>query len=291
MKTASILGTIAASVLLTLGIQHFILSQNPVPSSVKKETAHERVMRTNTLRCAYALYPPMLAKDPNSGKLSGVYADVMAEFEVANGLKVVWGPEIDWGDISATLQSGKADAFCAGGLLTPKRGRVIAGSLPVIYTFMEAYARADDHRFDNNRDRINQSDVRIEVNAGDISEELAQRIFPQAQRVYKSALGDESQLFLDVDSGKADVKLSGPSNLSVYNKNNSAMALRKIDLPNPLMPFQSVISVDINEQALLHLINATVRNLIDVGSVERIVKLHTGADYGTAYIAPKPQTN
>ena len=126
---------VVLAVLLALGIQNFILSRNSTEST-KTETAYERVVRTNTLRCAYAIYPPFLGKDPNTGKLSGFMPDMMAEFERASGFKIEWGPEIDWGNIGMTLQSGKADAFCAGMFLTPKRGHVIAGSIPVMFSSM-----------------------------------------------------------------------------------------------------------------------------------------------------------
>ncbi len=114
---------------IAFGAEKMLVTKSQV-SAVKTESAYDRVIRTNTLRCAYGIYPPFMNKDPNTGKLSGISVDVMAEFEKASGIKVEWGPEIDWGNIAATLQTGKADAFCTTMLLTPKRGRVMAGSLP-----------------------------------------------------------------------------------------------------------------------------------------------------------------
>lgn len=277
------------AVAVALGIQNFVLPKNGEIS--KTETAYERVMRTNTLRCAYAIYPPFMSKDPNTGKLSGIGPDMMAAFEKTSGLKVEWALEIDWGNIGVTLQSGKADAFCAGMFLTPKRGHVIAGSTPIFFSTMEAFVRPDDKRFDNNIDRINQPDVRISVNMGDISEELAERSFPQAQRIYKGEMGGESALFLNVATNKADIALSGPSNLSTYNQGNPTSALRKVTLPHPLMAFASVIGVSVQEPALLQTINASLHNMIDNGVVDRILKSNLGIEYGTAYFPPKPQLN
>jgi polar amino acid transport system substrate-binding protein len=281
---------ILIAVVITLGIQNFVLPKNQ-PGSAKTETAYDRVVRTNTLRCAYALYPPFLGKDPNTGKLNGIMADVMAEFEKASGLKIEWGPEIDWGNIAATLQSGKADAFCTTMLLTPKRGRVMAGSIPIFFTTVEAYARPDDLRFDNNSERLNQPDVRLSVNMGDLSEEVALRFFPQAQRVYKGELGGESALFLNVAANKADVTFSGPANLFAYNKNNPAMTLRQVKFQRPLMNFAGAMGVEIHETALLNVIDATLHDLIDNGIVDKILRVNLGADYNVAYFPPKPQAN
>ena len=277
---------IIVAVVVALVIQNVIWPHHEI---AKTESAYERVMRTGTLHCAYAVYSPFLGKDANSGQLNGIVPAVMGELEKANGIKIEWGPEIDWGNIAATLEAGKADAFCAGMLLTPKRGKVIAGSLPLYYVAMEAYARSDDKRFDNNQARIDQPDVRLSVNAGDISEELAERFFPQAQRVYKGAMGGEDELFMNVAAKKADVTFSGPSNLSTYNRNNPATAVRKIEFPHPLMVFQAVIGVDIRELALQQLLNAGLQDLINAGAVDRILRLNLGSDYGIAYFPPKRQ--
>lgn len=261
---------------------------SPAPStSAPAETAYDRVVRTETLRCAYALYPPFLQKDPNTQKLSGAAYDFVTRFGTVSGLKIVWGPEIDWGDIAATLNAGKADAFCTTMLLTPQRGRQIAGTQPVLYGTVEAFARPDDKRFDNAPDRINQPDVKIAVNMGDLSEEIAKRLFPKAQRVYKGAVPGDAELFLNVMQRKADLTISGPSNLSAFLRDNPDKALRRIAFRHPLMTFPSVIGVAIGEQKLLHLLNATLTSLINSGEIEQILRASTGADYGLAYFPPR----
>lgn len=288
--TGRMIIAIIAAVIISLGIQNLVLPKIS-SDSIQRETAYDRVIRTNTLRCAYAVLPPFLGKDPNNGKLSGLMPSLMAEFEKASGIKVEWGPEIDWSDVAVTLQSGKADAFCTSMAATPKRGRVIANSIPLFYGVLTAFVRPNDTRFDNNPERINQPDVRLSVNEGDLSEECAQRIFPQAQRVYKGVLGGEDALFLNVATNKADVVLSSPSNLSIFNKNSPEMALRKVEFQRILAFFPSVIGVDIREQTLLPVINATLHNLIDNGVVERALRANLGTDYGSSYFPAKPQLN
>jgi ABC-type amino acid transport substrate-binding protein len=288
MKHGFSLLTLLAAVAVTLAIQNFAFSNKP-SDTAKTETAYDRVMRTGTLRCAYAIYPPYLTKDANSGKIGGVMAEMMAGFELTSGIKIEWGPEIDWANIAPTLQTGKADAFCAGMWLTPGRGKVVAGSKPIFFNIVEAYARQDDKRFDNNRDRINKPDVRISVNLGDVSEEIAIQSFPLAQRVYIGEMGGQEQLFIDVANNKADMTVSGPTNLSTYNLNNAKIALRKIEFDEPLRTFQNVIGVDIHEQALLNLINATLVSVITSGIHDRALKNNVGTDYNVSYIAAEPE--
>jgi ABC-type amino acid transport substrate-binding protein len=276
------------AVVLALAVQNYVLAPK-TSAPAKTETAYERVMRTNTLRCAYGIYPPWVMKDPNTGRLSGMMPDMLDAFSQATGIKVEWGPESDWGAIVAVLQSGKADAWCSSMYMTPKRSRVLTGTIPIFYSIVEAYVRPDDKRFDNTIDRINQPDVSISANSGDLSEEVAQRLFPKAQLVYKSPMGGEAELFLNVATNKADLTLSGPDNMSIYNESNPATALRKIEFEHPLMVFDGVIGLDIHEIQLQQMLNGTLQNMINNGAVDQILRKHLGKNYGVAYFPPKPQ--
>lgn len=289
MKNTNALPLIIAIIALSVGVWSIASSSKQVGANKPLETAYDRVTQTGILRCAYAVYPPFLAKDPNTGKLSGIMPEIMADFTKANDIKVEWGPEIGFGEIAETLLSNKADAFCAGMAITPKRGKVIAPSTPLYFASLEAFVRSDDTRFDNHPERINQKDVKIAVNLGDFSEEIAVRIFPEAERAYIGALGGESQLFMDVALKKADLTLSGPSNLSTWNSSNQAMKLRKVVMSRPLMVFPAVIGVEIHEQELLNLLNSTLHSLIDSGLVDKALRTNVGDQYGTAYLPPKPE--
>jgi len=279
----------AVSAPLAAGMVYPLLNHGT--ESSHRETAYERVIRTNILHCAYAVYPPFLDHDPLTGKFSSVVPEMMIEFEKVSGIKVEWGPEIDWGNIATTLQTHKADAFCSGMMLTAKRGRVMAGSAPLFYTAVEAFVRLDDDRFDNNMDRINQPDVHISVNEGDFSEEIANRLFPQAQKVYKGDFGGEAQLFMNVASRKADLTISGAGDMSIYNTNNPSSQLRKVKFQHPLLTFPNVISIDIQETALLQLINATLYDLTSNGTLDRILRANKGSDYGVFYFPAKLPIN
>lgn len=283
MKT--FLSVLAAVAIALVAQNTFITDKEAKQSSA--QPAYDRVMKTNTLRCAYALYPPFINKDPNTGKLSGYMVDVMAEVAKVTDIKIEWAEEIDFGAIAPALQSGRTDAFCSGMAMTPARGRVLAGSLPVTFGAIEAYVRQNDTRFDNAPQKINDPAIKIEVNAGDLSEHVAKRFFPQATLTYRGTVGGEDQLFLDVATKKADLTISGPSNLSAFNKNNAADALRKIPMVRPLYLVPGVIAVETHETALLNLINAALQDLIDNGEIETLMKKTFGKDFGTAYLPPQ----
>lgn len=45
--------------------------------AAEKESSYDRVMRTRTLRCGYGIFQPMIMKDPNTRKISGIFVDIM----------------------------------------------------------------------------------------------------------------------------------------------------------------------------------------------------------------------
>ena len=117
----------------------------------KKETAYERVMRTGTIRCGYALWPPnILNKDPNTGKLFGALYDITEKAAANLSLKVVWAEETGWGTWPEGLNSGRFDVFCSTGWHIAATGRSVRFvPTPIFYNPVYGYARINDMRFND----------------------------------------------------------------------------------------------------------------------------------------------
>ena len=81
MKLPQILLIVALSFAVAFVTGKYMTSNNGTRVTVKEST-YERVIRTGEIRCAYAVYEPPLIKDPNTGKLSGIFYDVMEEVDV-----------------------------------------------------------------------------------------------------------------------------------------------------------------------------------------------------------------
>src|ERR1700722_20209029 len=61
---------------------------------VVKESAYDRVMRTQTIRCGYVLRTPLLVKDPNTAQLSGLFYEYVENLGKALHLKIEWSEEM-----------------------------------------------------------------------------------------------------------------------------------------------------------------------------------------------------
>ena len=65
--------------------------------SAAPETAFDRITKTNTLRCGYAIATPWLMMDMSTNKLTGVDVDVIDLIAKKIGLKIDWVEETGWG--------------------------------------------------------------------------------------------------------------------------------------------------------------------------------------------------
>jgi ABC-type amino acid transport substrate-binding protein len=241
-----------------------------LPARAQAETAYERVIKTGTLRCGYGVFEPMVMRDANTGALSGIFYDLMQEIAKVSGLKVEFVEEIDWGQITEALKSGKIDAHCAGMWGTGKRGTVMAFSDPLFYGVAAAAVRVDDNRFDNNIEAMNDAAVRLSINDGDVSEDIANRMFPKAQRVAKPQNSGEEYLLMNVVTNKADASFTAPSIVRAFiEKNPNTLKFVPMKI-GTLGINQHVIGVEIHEQELQDLLNAAVAELKNNGVIERI---------------------
>lgn len=238
--------------------------------------AYERVIHSNTLRCGYGIFPPMIVKDPNTGEIRGIFADIMRAIGDAAELKIEFVEEVDWGQIPQALQSGRIDAMCAGMWGTAKRAKLIAFTDPLFYSVVYPYVRADDRRFDDNLAAIDDPDVSLAVNDGDVSLDIAKRWFPKAKRVYKVQMAGEDFLLMNVLTRKADVTFTTPSIAKDFMRNNPN-SLRQVMSKKPLAVNGNVIGVDIREQELQDLLNAAVKEIHDNGVIGKIFTTYDAA--------------
>lgn len=239
--------------------------------AAEKETAYDRVMRTQTLRCAYIVYPPEVIKDPNTGELSGTIIDLINEAGRQLEWKIDWVAEVGFGDMFDGLKTGKYDALCSGLWENPARAKSALFTVPVNYGVYYAFARSDDHRFDKGLDLVNSKDIKIAVIDGEYADFVAAEDYPKAQTVRLPQLSDISQVLLSVSLKKADIAFLQKGSAKGFLKANPGK-LKSIDsYPVRVMPAPPV-AVDQKEQELKNVLDATFRFLLNNGFVEKTLR-------------------
>ena len=268
----------------------FALLLTTISFSAYAETAFERVISTNTLRCGYGSWEPGVYKDPQSGEMKGLFVDLINEMGRIAKIDIEWTAEIDWGQISTALQSGKIDAFCAGMAADAARAKQLAYSTPMSYWSFDVIVRADDTRFPKDRpvrlDDLNKSEFSTAYTEGDVLETIKETELPNVQGVALPPLGTPADNILNVLNKKTDFVVFPRVMIQNYEKANGKGKLHLLEMETPLRVYGNVIAVDIHETPLKFFIDAALTELIQSSSYERILAPYEKA-YPDSFIAVK----
>lgn len=281
MKTSHILLVILIALLAGFGGAK-LAAKSDSTQTAKAETAYERVMRTQTLRCGYAVWSGVVMKNDN-GQLYGPWVDLTNELGKATGLKVEWVSEVDWGGIGAALKSNKIDAMCAGLWSSATKAKEISFTTPVAYQALEVFVRNNDHRFDGDQSLLNNKEIKLAVLENDNSDFISQSDFPNAQRNVLSTLtGSDADLVLNVATNKADATFTSAGFWHDFEKTNPGQ-VRRLFPGRYLRVFGLTYGVNNDDIRLTNLLNAGVSEMLNSGTVNRILD-SADKDYPDTYI-------
>lgn len=255
-------------------------------SSAKAELVHdkvyERIMQTKTIHCGYADWAPFIVTDPNTKQVSGLMKEVMDEIGKRMGVKVEWTASLGWGEVTVAANGGKIDMFCNTIWTDVAQLQNMSLSRPLFYTPTYAYVRANDHRFDNNYEAINQPETTIIGIDGDTTYLTMTERFPKAKMLGLPNISGISEQVSSLLTKKGDVTLADPSAIGDFSRKNPGK-IKQVP-GKPLFIMNEVLVTRAGEQQLMNVINTALYSLINEGFLDNLFK-----KYGitTSYI-PKP---
>ncbi len=238
----------------------------------EEQTVFERVIDRGTIRCGYALWPPhVLAKDPNSGEISGISHDIIEEIAVRTNLKIEWVEETGWGNWVEGINNNRFDVFCSGAWQDSARARDISWTVPYMFSALYLYTRADDTRFDEPDVDLNNENITLSTTDGMMSATVANLFFPKAKQVALPQLTDSGQQLLAVVNGKADAVFEEPSTVKSFAKTNGDV-LKIAAGGKPYNIFPTTFGVKMGEYNLLSMLNSTLTEMKNQGVIEKIIR-------------------
>jgi polar amino acid transport system substrate-binding protein len=256
----------------------------------RRESAMARVLRTGKIRCGYLIYSPYFRKDPNTGKLSGIFHDLMEEIARNSHLKVEWTEEVGYENIFPGLEANRYDVFAGGLWPNASRARVASFTLPVFYSAITAWGRPGDHRFKNDLSVINSPDVRIATIDGAMEDIIAKSDYPNAQRISLPELSPFSQNLLNVADNKADVTFAEPMVVREFLATNPG-TLKQIGSDKPVRVFGNSLVVRRGEADFKEFLDIALQEIIGSGETEKILanyKIAPGTFYPVTHAYQLP---
>ena len=247
----------------------FLAFSTPVLAETKP-SALERIVSSREIRCGYNVYPPYLYKDVNTGQMSGIFYDIMAEIGKNAQLKIVWSEEAGLGDIFSGLDADRYDAWCSG--LWPNATRALAGrfTTPAFYSVITPWVRADDARF-KTLDDLRQNKARITAVDGAMEAVIAAVNFPELPLLTLPQLSSFDSNFQNILSGKADVTFASPAGVSEFLVAHPG-SLRSLGASAALRTFANTLVVRRDDVETQEFLNIAMDEVVQSGAADRILK-------------------
>jgi ABC-type amino acid transport substrate-binding protein len=235
---------------------------NDNPQQPQKETTYERVMRTGVIRCAYISWKPHSLKDPNHPERppQGSSIDIIEAIADRLNLKIEYTEEIGWGNIGEGFATNHYDAVCTQMWPDAPKMKNFLLSSPLFYSDVIPYINSGDNRFQSLND-INQPSTRIAVLDGALTQNLAEKSFPNATLVRLSPTSSSAEYYLTLTTKKADIILGDADEIAVQ-KAIANLPIEKI-LPH-------VFAFSGNDQRFASMMNEALSQLKTEGYMKDI---------------------
>lgn len=252
-----------------LGLLFSLAAVQPA-CAAEKESAFDRVMRTNTLRCSYVILPPQFILDPKTGQFSGVAYDVVTEIANRLHLKVEWTEQVNFATVGEGMKAGRYDAFCLTTYRWSNLARVFDYTNPIFYSTTDAYTRGGDNRFDNNLNAINDNKIKIASIDGEGAETIRNEDFPAAQLVTMPQDTPISMLLETVATGKADVAFTNPLIVMPYALAKPG-TVKRVPSRYPIRAYAHALAFGKGEQEMVSTFNIVLDEMLNSGVIDKIL--------------------
>ncbi|HEY1096837.1 MAG TPA: transporter substrate-binding domain-containing protein, partial [Alphaproteobacteria bacterium] len=269
-QVKNVILTIIVAVIAALLVFKFIPPKNVQNQVAAKESVYEKVVRTNTLRCGYVTYAPYLVKDPNTGKMSGIFYDLTEKMGELLNLKIEWTHETTFGTFVEDMKSGRYDVYCGGLWAEVSKSRFLEYTRPVNYVGLGVYVRIDDTRFDNGVEILNDKNYKFATLDGEMSDFVAKQDFPDAHVVSHTHNTDASQLVLDVVTKKADAVIIERAVANEYEKKNPG-SLKNLMENRPIRLFGNTWAALRGSPDLVNMMDMALEEMTNSGAVDKTI--------------------
>jgi ABC-type amino acid transport substrate-binding protein len=243
----------------------------PIQGISSELSVYDRVLRDSVIRCGYTVYPPGCMLD-SAGKPAGVFVETLEEAAKGLGLRVQWEEEVGWATQIEGLEKDRYDMIGSSVWANAKRAKLTTLSVPLYFSPIGVYVRADDNRFDNVSDWsiLNDPKFKMSIVDGGTADVIRKGQFPKSTAVSLPENTDFGTSFLDVVNGKADLVLMEPFQASKFIESNG-YKLKNVAAARPLHVFGNCYMFKRDQPEFEHMLNTQIEDLINNGFVDALL--------------------
>jgi ABC-type amino acid transport substrate-binding protein len=259
-------------VIALTGFQYALVGSPSHPSgaSVRTQSSLEEIKKRGFIRCGYVSNPPACIINPNTKELSGIFVEAIEKVAQSMGVGVKWTEEVAFGSMIEGIKTGRYDVVPCGIWPTGARSLHADFSIPLYYSGVGIYVRADDDRFGGNLKAMNSPDVTIATIDGEMAQAIARTDFPKAKTVGLPQLSDISTMLLNVKNKKADVAFVELYFAYEFLRNNPG-SLKNIAPQRPVRIFPNTVLLKQGDYEFKSALNASLEELVNLGILDGLL--------------------
>lgn len=227
------------------------------------------------LAVGYVLYDPLIIQG-ESGNLTGISYDIAEAIAEELGIKLAWTTESTWPTALDDMNNGSFGAV--GVQMWPDEGRRTKAvfTTSAMDSPVYAYGQAEDTRFSENLQTINQPGIRLAVVDTEIIAPIVSSEY-QNVTVYSESNGTYQAMFQAVDTGTADVIFAEPVEAEAYIAANPNSLRRLSD--EPVRIFANSFAFPTDQGEVVEQWNDVIEALIDDGTIASILARYNATDH------------
>lgn len=248
----------------------FVLSFACMPAFAHGPTAFDNIMKTRTIKCAYALRPPMVTKDVNTQKMTGIGVDLMEEIGKRLNLKIDWAEEVGFGTIVESIKTQRVDMGCGIYWSNSARAPHIAFTRPIYFETLYVYKRKDDPRTVASFDELNDPKYSFSSIDGGTPIVLQKQLFPLSQQKTLPELADLADTFQDLVSKKVDFVIQPEITVVNFEKARPGLVTKLLETPVAYYP--ATMFLPIGDARLKSMIDTVLTEIEYDGTLKKILR-------------------
>ena len=240
------------------------------------ESTFDQVQSKGVLRVGYFVYEPCAMIEPKSGKVYGVFVDMIEQIAKELRWKVEY-KQVDLKNFAAGLQSGEFDLSIGATFSSPGRATGVAFTRPVFYLGYSGVAPADQASRYKSWEDLDRPGLRVAVKQGSAIGDYVARHFTKATIV---ALEEPAlSAPLAAVPAQADVGLMNQITVYSYLRDNPNKGVREILADRPLEFTGICWAVRPDDPRWLEFVNTCLKYLEDTGRTQESER-----KYGIPYL-------
>lgn len=258
-------------------------------ASLQRPSTLDRILKTKTLRCGYVPFDPLIVKDPQTGEISGIGADIHKRIADILGAKIEWTAEASWSTYIQDLKSGRYDMLCDMDFTFPAYVGHLATNLPVFYTIATAWVRPEDApRFAGKsaEEAFNSPEITVSAIDGTMPLEIARHDFPKAKILGMPPLTDYTFNLINVVDKKADVTFVEKIFAEQFLRNHPGALVNVTPTDRPLRVYAYSVPTLPGDTKMKEAMESALFYMINNGEIDAILRKY-GAEKGY-FVAEQP---